>query len=72
MTQVERVFTTSIGGRVFCGLIHITVLNWLVWYKNFLLKFVVIFHQEPAILGRTGLPHAGFLFCLFQWESLFL
>lgn len=72
MTQVERVFTASIGGKVFCGLIHITVLNWLVWYENFLLKFICfIFHQESAILGRIRLPHAGFLFYLFQDESLF-
>lgn len=65
MSQVKRVFTTAIGGRVFCGLIHMAVLNWLVWYKNFLSKFIcfAIFHQEPAILGRIGLPHAVFLFC---------
>lgn len=72
MTQVERVFTASIGEKVFCGLIHITVLNWLVWYENFLLKFICfIFHQESAILGRIRLPHAGSLFYLFQDESLF-
>lgn len=72
MTRVEKVFTASIGGKVFCGLIHITVLNWLVWYENFLLKFICfIFHQESAILGKIRLPHAGFSFYLFQDESLF-
>lgn len=47
-------------GRVFCGLIHIVVLKWLVWCENFLLKFICfIFHNQPAILGRIRLPHAG-------------
>lgn len=49
MTQVERVFTASIGGRIFCGLIHITVLNWLVWYENFLLKFVLLFSTKNLL-----------------------
>lgn len=60
MTQVGEGFYNFHWGRVFCGLIHIAVSNWLVWYENFLLKFIcfVIFHQEPAILGRIRLPHA--------------
>lgn len=51
-----------------------TSLFWTGWLvRKFPLKFIcfVIFHQEPAIWGRIRLPHAGFLFYLFQCESLF-
>lgn len=70
MTQVERVFTTSIGGEF--SAVWYTSLFRTGWFgtKISFLNLFVIFHQELAILGRIRLPHAGFLFYWFQCESL--
>ena len=48
----EEGFYNFHWGRVFCGLIHITVSNWLVWYENFLLKFVLLFSTKNLLYGK--------------------
>lgn len=68
MAQVERVFTASIGGEY--SAVWYTSLFFAGWVgtKISFLNLFVIFHQEPAMLGRIRLPHAGFLSYTFPCD----
>ena len=71
MTQVKRVFTTSLGESFPRSDTH-HCFKLVGSVREFPFKICfAIFHQEPALWKRIRLPHAGFLFCLFQGESLF-